>query len=566
MTASMFDLGSSPIRPESPGGDSVRDDARYDQLEGFFQGLDAIPWDEVVSLASDLLAQQGKDVKVAARLGVGLYEEREWQGLNDAFACWKGLLSEEMWGHVQPGRARSRATAITWFADRVGDKVRAATPAEQDLEVLREVQGSAVEFENLVEERMGTNAPDLVSVARLLKEHVAQLEVDLGIGAATDNGADLADPFAADYSVDPFAEPSGDEADAAEEATEVAAPPPAEDAAPKAKADKKPTKTPKAPKVPDVPSSDADLKEGLQAFKKLKEPVLTTLEIIRRGAPERPSTYSIAREWVWSLVAAPPASEGKTSIPSPGTRDRVLWDGMVSRSDWVDLLHSAEGRWPKTVFWLDPHFYVATALQELGLDEAHDAVAASVGALLERIPDLADLEFADGTPLADEKTRAWISKHASSGGSSLTAASPLSLAEASGEDDGEGFEFMADVEKLLNKNKFGEAVLGFESGLARVPDRRARFSLKLRFAQQLLEADRVHVARPMLEALDEEVRRFDLENWEPRLAAHVIQALLVAMKSKGHPDAKTSDFAQSVARLRVRLARLGSLSVLETSK
>ena len=107
-------------------------------------------------------------------------------------------------------------------------------------------------------------------------------------------------------------------------------------------------------------------------------------------------------------------------------------------------------------------------------------------------------------------------------------------------------------------------MLGFESGLVRVPDLRIRFRLKLKFAQQLLLAERVHVARPMLEALDEEVVRFELETWEPRLAVLVVQTLLAAMSSKGHPDEKNPDFAQKLLLLRVRLARIDTLSALET--
>jgi hypothetical protein len=107
-------------------------------------------------------------------------------------------------------------------------------------------------------------------------------------------------------------------------------------------------------------------------------------------------------------------------------------------------------------------------------------------------------------------------------------------------------------------------VLGFESGLARVPDRRVRFTLKLQFAQHLLVAKRVHVARPMLEALDEEVESFQLETWEPRLAAGVVQTLFAALSSNGHPDEKNPEFAQKLLLLRVRLARLDSPSALES--
>ncbi|MEE2827597.1 MAG: type VI secretion system protein TssA [Myxococcota bacterium] len=571
MATAMYDLGASPIRPDAPGGDPVRDDVRYDELEGYFQGVDAVPWDEVVPLASDLLANRGKDVLVAARLGVGLFEEKGWEGLSEAIDCWKGLLSEEMWSHVQPTRTRGRATAITWFNDKVSELARETTPSSDDLALLTTLRTSSKDFEQLVEERMGEAAPDGGTLSRLLKGHIEQLEIDLNGGASDDfEPADLVDPFAEPSAGggEPQAEAEAEpEPEVGEAAPEEAAPAPAKPAPKPARTSSKADKPPsKAPAIPSAPAEGASLKEGMKAFRDLKGPVLATLEILRRGEPQRASCYTLARQWVWALANLPAHSDGKTSIPSPGNRDRDLWGAMAARGDWLELLHSAEGRWPNSIFWLDPHRYVAQALGALGLSDAQAAVGEGVGALLEVLPGLDELQFADGTPLADEETRSWIAAEAgvrsSGGGTAAIVAPPLVVASAVDSADGD-LEFMAEVEKSLEKNKFSEAVLGFESGLAKVPARRLRFRLKLRFAQQLLAADRVHVARPILEALDEEVRRFDLENWEPELAAQVIQVLLMAMSSPGQPDASSSDLAQTLGRLRVRLARLDTLSVLE---
>jgi type VI secretion system protein VasJ len=564
----MFALGATPITSEAPGGESVRDDQRYDKLEQYFQGLEDVPWDQVINLASGLLEDRGKDLKVAAQLGVALSEERSWSGLVEAYACWKGLLSEEIWPHIQPKRPRGQANAIIWFVERVGEAVRGAHPGAEDIEVLEELRVASKEVELLIDERMGEKAPQVGSISRIVKGHIEQLELDHGAGGSdeTPSGEDEgAGAEARAASPGASSEQSEEDTDRSEKDVPKKEPKAAKKAAKKATKKAPPAKSAPVNEVdiPDVPGDGASLTEGEAAFRQLKDPILQTLENIRRGAPDRPLSYRLSREWVWALATLPSAKAGQTSIPSPGTRDIGLWDAMASRGEWTELLHSAENRWPKSMFWLDPHRYVGQALEALGLDEAHSAVGAGVAQVLNRLPEMPELSFVDGTPLADAETIAWIAAHAHAPSSSSVGGGTVMMAPVSLE-AGAAPKFLEESENLLKKNKFVEAVLGFESGLARVPDRRVRFTLKLQFAQQLLVAKRVHVARPMLEALDEEVESFQLETWEPRLAAGVVQTLLAALSSKGHPDEKNPEFAQKLLLLRVRLARLDAPSALET--
>jgi len=188
--SSMFELGASPISSDAPGGESVRDDVRYDQLEDYFQGLDDVPWDDVIKLASGLLSDKGKDLKVAAQLTVALNEERGWMGLLGGYECWKGLLSEEIWPHVQPKRPRGQANAITWFVEKVSNDVRSASPEAADLETLKSLRATAKEVELLFDERMGDKAPQVGSVSRLIRDHVEQLELDIGAAAGGEEVVD----------------------------------------------------------------------------------------------------------------------------------------------------------------------------------------------------------------------------------------------------------------------------------------------------------------------------------------------------------------------------------------
>jgi len=559
----MFALGATPITPEDPGGESVRDDLRYDKLEEYFQGLEDVPWDQVIDLASGLLEDRGKDLKVAAQLGVALSEERSWSGLVEAYACWKGLLTEEIWPHIQPKRPRGQANAIVWFVERIGENVRGAHPSAEDIEVLKELREASKEVELLIDERMGEKAPQVGSISRIVKGHLEQLELDHGAGVSDET------PSGEDEGAEAIeASPDGspEQSDEATDRSEKDAPKKERKAAKKAVKKASPAKSAPVNEVdiPDVPGDGASLKEGEAAFRKLKDPILQTLENIRRGAPDRPLSYRLSREWVWALATLPSAKAGQTSIPSPGERDVGLWDAMASRGEWTELLHSAENRWPKSMFWLDPHRYVGQALEGLGLEEAHSAVGVGVAQVLNRLPGMTELSFSDGTPLADAETIAWIAAHAPGPSRSSVGGGAVMMAPVSLEAGAPAPEFLEEAENLLKKNKFVEAVLGFESGLARVPDRRVRFTLKLQFAQHLLVAKRVHVARPMLEALDEEVESFQLETWEPRLAAGVVQTLFAALSSNGHPDEKNPEFAQKLLLLRVRLARLDSPSALES--
>ena len=239
---------------------------------------------------------------------------------------------------------------------------------------------------------------------------------------------------------------------------------------------------------------------------------------------------------------------------------------MASKGEWTELLHSAEGRWPKTIFWLDPHRYVGLALSELGLEEAHSAVAGGVARLLERLPGLAELTFADGTPIADEDTLAWVKRHAPSSGMGTSASTPVPMPPMPVMQTGGGeLSLPEETKNLIESGKLSEAMLGFESTLVAVADRRSKFNLKVQLAQALAAAGDTQTARPILEALDEEVERFELETWEPNLARATVQTLLAVLVAGPSPDSKPPEFAERLLHLRTRLARLDALAALAGS-
>src|SRR5205814_4547550 len=141
---------------------------------------------------------------------------------------------------------------------------------------------------------------------------------------------------------------------------------------------------------------------------------------------------------------------------------------------------------------------------------ARRAVGAEVVRLVSGCPSLLEIKFSDGTPMAGEPTRLWIlhelgalpAKAPSAGANGLEAA-------------------LAEARKLVARKSFPEAAALLQKESRSAVNRRDRFLGRLYLAKLCAEAGRVDLALPQLEGLDEEGRKFALEEWEPSLALEI---------------------------------------------
>jgi type VI secretion system protein VasJ len=79
-------------------------------------------------------------------------------------------------------------------------------------------------------------------------------------------------------------------------------------------------------------------------------------------------------------------------------------------------------------------------------------------------------------------------------------------------------------------------------------NRRDRFLGRLYLARLCAEAGRQDLALPQLEGLDEEGRKFALDEWEPSLAAEIARDLWRSHKSSSTPE-KAAEYYGRLCRL-----------------
>jgi type VI secretion system protein VasJ len=163
----------------------------------------------------------------------------------------------------------------------------------------------------------------------------------------------------------------------------------------------------------------------------------------------------------------------------------------------------------------------------VGYERAKAAVVSEVRTLLERMPDLRDLTFANGTPIVSPPTRSWIDRVV------LAAVGSSPTATSQGQASSDAASHVADAQKLLADGRVAEGLARFQEAIAGAVTGRERFLLRLELAQACTAAGLAGLAKGAYEELDREAQAHALASWEPRLAAQTLKGLIAAARALG---------------------------------
>jgi type VI secretion system protein VasJ len=158
-------------------------------------------------------------------------------------------------------------------------------------------------------------------------------------------------------------------------------------------------------------------------------------------------------------------------------------------------------------------------------DKAREAVMGVTGALVQRLGDgLFELKFRGGTPLCSGETKMWIE-------SEVAPAQGGGAGGGAGAGDGRLLEASEKAKKLAGAGKLKEGLKELQEGLMTCTQRRDQFLWRLRIAQLCHDAQRFQLAVPLLEECAEDIQRFHIDEWEPRIAVDVAHTLYRCRKS-----------------------------------
>ncbi|MDF1545721.1 MAG: type VI secretion system domain-containing protein, partial [bacterium] len=215
---------------------------------------------------------------------------------------------------------------------------------------------------------------------------------------------------------------------------------------------------------------------------------------------------------------------------------------------WETLLTAAESQFPSFWFWLDLQMYVHDALDNLGLayHSARDAVRFETAFFLRRMPFFPNLNSQDGTPIASDETREWLTDLESSTQQSSAGAGSTVVA-VSDSANAEAFE-LNQAESIDNVLTSAREYLENSRSL------RDRFIAQLKLSGYLAGKKEIELAYTYLTGLESSMTKFGLDQWEPALAVAVLSELYSCLQKliKSRKEDKESlqqKTRETVARL-----------------
>jgi type VI secretion system protein VasJ len=554
-------MGVAPIPGDIPCGIAVRYEPEFEKLDaeiGKQESLNAesVNWSVVVDLGTTILSNKSKDLLVASYLTRGLFETESYAGLAAGLKIINALI-ENFWDGMFPPlkRRRARATPLQWLAEKITPGVEAAEPTAEQAAAVIECVEMLRAIDSELGERLEDDAPSLADLLRPLKRYkqIADQQTTPPPAAPEPTPAEVS---AAPAAAEPVAQPA-----AAEPAAETPAPTatPAPAPPPPPRADK--VAAPAAAAVGKV-ESDADAKKALRQIQGQIRDV-ATYWLQSKSSDAR--AYRLARTAAWMMVdTIPPNTDGTTQVPAPAAERVKHFVSQLEEGKHEEVLVDMEKMLSRTPFWLDGQRMVATACSTIGgsFKEAGNAVTSEVEKLLRRLPELAELKFADGTPFADEQTHLWLETQVlaapdEGGGDGGSAA---------GADDADLLEAIKGAREEVMRNDTGAAVRRFEAGADAAAGERNRFKWRMAMAEMLQSAGQSDVAIPILEYLAEQIERHGLDAWEPSLSARCY-ALLHAgyqKRASGKDAQESPEFKVRMDLAFAKLCRLNPSMVIKS--
>jgi type VI secretion system protein VasJ len=269
--------------------------------------------------------------------------------------------------------------------------------------------------------------------------------------------------------------------------------------------------------------------------------VVQTANTVRRAADSTALAYRMTRVGLYShLVDAPPAdATGKTKVPPPQPNVRKQVEAIAANQKWSALIEECESALSQSRFWLDLHRYTAQALAGLGAShaKAREEVVRELATVLKRLPPVATLQFADGTPFADAATQQWITSEVLAGGggggapSAAPGAGAVVVVQQGGGGAGEEAAIVAEAKKMAAAGKAGDAIAMLQAKATSAPSDAGRFRYRLGIGQVCLAANQAALAKGVFEGLEREIVAHGLEQWEPALAAASAEGLVLCYRA-----------------------------------
>lgn len=457
----------TPLGGESDVGESLGDDVTLEFLENEIMKVGSlahsdIDWLKVESESLRLLSDQSKDLKVLGFLLMSLQRG----GSGERFALSLFLLQrvlDSWWDSAWPypgdkGR-RARKMMFTQMLQRAGKNV------------------DSLSFDGGVGDGRGFC---LQTVEQLIQQAADRELADDGLydlKRAVEKLPAAAESTPATATAEPAAKPAADTASNTGKAT--------------------------------APAALGELTLDPANERATRQSLLRVADLLVDTDPGSPLGYQLRRHAIWySIATVPPSRDGVKSDLAAVSADRVAeYRETLDKAPDMDLWKRIEQSLSVSPFWLDGHWLSARVAEALGHTACSEAIRSSAMALVDRLSQLAEMTFNDGTPFLCAEAADWMQT------------APATTAGAGAANAWE--QAYDQARELAGNKRLAKAMQLMEDGLAGAREPRERFYWRFASARLLRDNGLKAIASQQIQDLHQQTRGLALEDWEPGLVSRL---------------------------------------------
>jgi type VI secretion system protein VasJ len=453
---------------------------------------DGTDWSIVADNCTTLLTQKTKDINIAGYLCLAWFKTKGYDGLDQGLEIYQGLLSSFDYYPKKKSEAKThkmRSAAIEWLNLRLSEFTDAFPPHQKKDTPESIIQGfeRLLQIKDVVQETLRP-APSLSKFIEVL-------------GRYRERALKYVKPEKNEQAPEEL-QPEPDSDKHSMSGSEPADNKNRSDMVENARPGTRNVQTADVLAIPNDLDNPSDV-------------LMSVARVLRENDPADPMAYRIMRIVKWeNLKSEPPSdNDGKTKIPAPRpeamrsvTKSFVAQDPLVTIRI-CEAAFSGYGFW-----WLDLQYNMVMAMERAGQQfaRAREGVKSELASLTARFPKIIEMKFSDGTPFADEKTKAFVRELNASvkdSGSDIDASIPS--------DDLLG-KTMNKAKKMASENDLDGALTLLQRGINESSGQRNRFYCRLQAGTMCLRYGRIHEALVILEDLYERSSGIHLRDWDPK--------------------------------------------------
>ena len=520
----------APVDSNNPVGTNIRLHDAFDLLQqevnnDIAMDREATDWDKVLTLSSEILTQQSKDLLVLVYSIRSIIAAYRYEGLTRSIATLL-LYIDRYWTNSFPllKRKRARLGALEWLTQHLEFWIESNEPLDGEVIHLDDINAGIKALNNTLAEYGDEWSLDIFAITRNLDAYSKKLKKN--------DPVSLAIP-------------------------EITAP---QQASPPVKINNT------ALEVGDEKSYQSGLRSVQSNLKSLAKYRLS------KDITD-PLAYEINRFSTWLPILELPHHKGKVTPLRPVPQEkRQAFEALYQQKQYESLIKEVENSLSSSPFWLDGHRLVVESLQAIDnaagkpCQKAVDSVSNQVKAFIIRFEGIERLSFSDGTPFADTDTLAWLTdlssmKNAESDVSLKNMETAfiyksVNVEEAKLCDDGQSV--VDEAKHLLKDNRFSEGLSKLDVYCNTIKYRKKWFSTRVLMAQYCMSAKEYVIAEQLLTELDEISVNHNLESWEPEIVVEVLSMMLFCSNKLKRKNESTVYFN--------RLSRLDIMQAYEINK